>query len=118
VPVPNHAVRDRKQKPESATILLHSSAEELAVATITSRPLATSNHVRSMEDGPIGTNGVLVARAVVEENKSEHVNAATPPPNTVAKNAQERPASHETATKITVPSMVDGPNGVCGENAR
>jgi len=71
-----------------------------------------------MEAGHNGTNGVLAARAVVVENKSEHVNAATQPPNMAAVSAQEQEERLEPATQNSAPLMVDGPNGVCGENVQ
>lgn len=117
-PVPNPVVKDRDQRAVCATIPLHSLADDLVADTITSRLPAISNHAQFMEDGHNGTNGVLVVRPVVVENKSEHVNAATPPPNTVVVSAQEQEARLEPAIRTSAPLMADGPNGVCGENVQ
>jgi hypothetical protein len=117
-PVPNPVVKDREQRPESAITPHHSLVEDLVVDTITSRLPAMSNHAQFMEGGHNGTNGVLAARAVVVENKSEHVNAATQPPNMVAVNAQEQEARLEPATQNSAQLMADGLNGVCGENVQ
>lgn len=118
VPVPNPVVKDRDQRAENVTIPLLSMVDELVADTITSRLPAMSKHVQFMEDGHNGTNGVLVVRNVVVENKSEHVNAATPHPNTAAVSAQEREVRLEPATRTSAPLMADGPNGACGENVQ
>lgn len=117
-PAPNPVVKDRKQRAVFATLPLLSMADDLVADTITSRLPAMSKHAQFMEDGHNGTNGVLVVRSVVVENKSEHVNAATPPPNTVAVSAQEREPGLEPATQTSAPLMADGPNGACGENVQ
>jgi len=71
-----------------------------------------------MEDGRNGMNGEPAVRVVEVESNNEHVNAAILHPSMVVESALVAELIQEPATHNSVPLMVDGRSGECGENAR